>query len=51
MKCSKCTKEYDAKSDSGIRWDDPDIGIEWPIDKPIVSEKDQHLPKYRDLDK
>lgn len=47
----KCTKEYDPKSDSGIRWDDPDIGIEWPIDKPIVSEKDQHLPTFRNLDK
>lgn len=45
----KCTKEYDPKSDSGIRWDDPDIGIDWPVKNPVVSEKDQHLPDFKDL--
>ncbi len=39
----KCTKEYDSKLDSGIRWDDPDIGIEWPINNPVVSMKDKNL--------
>ena len=46
----KCTKEYDLKFDAGFRWDDPDIGIEWPIYKPVVSEKDQHLPNFKHLD-
>jgi len=46
----KCTNEYDPKTDAGIRWDDPDIGIEWRVNEPVVSEKDQHLPNFRHLD-
>jgi dTDP-4-dehydrorhamnose 3,5-epimerase len=40
----KCTNEYDPQSDAGIRWNDPDIAISWPIDNPIVSAKDAILP-------
>jgi len=40
----KCTNEYDSKLDAGIRWDDPDIGIAWPVKNPILSEKDANLP-------
>lgn len=40
----KVTDEYAANLDSGIRWDDPQIGIDWPIADPIVSEKDARLP-------
>jgi len=46
----KCTKEYDPKFDSGIRWDDPNIGIAWPVNNPVVSEKDQRLPYLNQLD-
>ena len=45
----KCTAEYDATLDAGIRWDDPDIAVPWPFDDPIVSEKDKSLPAVRDL--
>lgn len=45
----KCTEEYDGALDAGIRWDDPDIGIEWPVRDPIVSEKDRVLPCLKDL--
>jgi dTDP-4-dehydrorhamnose 3,5-epimerase len=40
----KCTHEYDAQADAGIRWDDPDIAINWPVKHPMVSEKDRQLP-------
>ena len=40
----KCTNEYDPQSDAGIRWNDPDIAIPWPVQKPILSEKDRQLP-------
>ena len=46
----KVTAEYEPTLDRGIRWDDPDIGIEWPNIgpigpmEPIVSEKDRALP-------
>jgi dTDP-4-dehydrorhamnose 3,5-epimerase len=46
----KCTNEYDPITDSGIRWNDPDIGIAWPVNNPVVSEKDQRLPYLKQLD-
>jgi dTDP-4-dehydrorhamnose 3,5-epimerase len=36
-----CTGIYNSKAESAIRWDDPDIAIEWPVRPKIVSEKDQ----------
>jgi len=44
----KCTAEYDPKLDAGIRWDDPDIGVAWPVTDPVVSEKDRVLPFLKD---
>ena len=35
-----CTAPYNAAAESGIRWDDPDIGIAWPVDDPQLSAKD-----------
>ena len=35
-----CTATYDARHESGIRWDDPAIGIRWPVDEPRLSRKD-----------
>jgi|SRR5580693_2347140 dTDP-4-dehydrorhamnose 3,5-epimerase len=37
----KCTGLYNSKAESGIRWDDPDIGIEWPLTQVQLSEKDR----------
>jgi dTDP-4-dehydrorhamnose 3,5-epimerase len=37
----KCTGIYNSKAESAIRWDDPEIGIEWPVKAPIISEKDR----------
>src|SRR2546426_5823317 len=37
----KCTGIYNSKGETGIRWDDPDIGIEWPIREALLSEKDR----------
>ncbi len=45
----KCTNEYDSPADGGIRWNDPDIGIKWPLDNPIVSEKDKKLPLLAEI--
>lgn len=39
----KCTNEYDIKAERGIRWDDPDIGISWPVGNHIVSDRDREL--------
>ena len=40
----KCTNEYDPQTDAGVRWNDPDIAIPWPVGNPIVSAKDAVLP-------
>jgi dTDP-4-dehydrorhamnose 3,5-epimerase len=37
----KCTGFYNPKTEHSLRWDDPDIAIEWPIGEPILSAKDQ----------
>lgn len=38
----KCTAVYNSKGESGIRWDDPEIGIKWPASDCILSEKDRN---------
>lgn len=45
----KCTSLYKPEDDTGIRWDDPDVNIAWPIENPTVSEKDQGAGRLRDL--
>lgn len=44
----KCTTYYDADDGRGVCWDDPTIGIEWPIDRPIVSAADAANPTLDD---
>ena len=39
-----CSEEYDAESDGGVRWDDAEIGIKWPVSNPLLSDKDLQLP-------
>lgn len=40
----KVDNVYEPKEDRSIAWNDPDIGIEWPISDPILSDKDQKAP-------
>ncbi|MCI5050543.1 MAG: dTDP-4-dehydrorhamnose 3,5-epimerase [Rickettsiales bacterium] len=39
----KCTGLYNAQGEGGIRYDDPDIAIDWPIDNPTISARDEEL--------
>ncbi len=41
----KCTDYYHPQSEQGILWNDPDIGIEWPITAVQLSDKDQTNPR------
>ena len=52
----KCSDYYHPEDEGGIRWDDADLGIEWPIlgqggqGSPLVSPKDQQLPLLKQCD-
>jgi dTDP-4-dehydrorhamnose 3,5-epimerase len=43
----KINQEYSPDHEQGIIWNDPDIGISWPISESIISEKDQNLPLFK----
>jgi len=46
----KCTDFYHPDDDYGILWNDPAIGIQWPLEgAPVLSEKDAHLPLLSDV--
>jgi dTDP-4-dehydrorhamnose 3,5-epimerase len=44
----KCSSEYSHEHDAGIRWDDPEINIQWPVKNPVISNKDLVLPYLKD---
>jgi dTDP-4-dehydrorhamnose 3,5-epimerase len=44
-----CSTYYDAAGEGGFRYDDPEVGIEWPDVEPIVSERDSGAPLLREL--
>ena len=45
----KCTNYYKQPSEGGILFNDPDLGIDWEVAQPIVSDKDLILPRLKDL--
>lgn len=45
----KCTDLYDPGFELGVVWNDPEIGIEWPVDEPVLSPKDAAAPRLRDV--
>ncbi len=46
----KCTDFYFPEAEFSVAWNDPDIGIAWPIESPILSEKDSRAPLLRDVE-
>jgi dTDP-4-dehydrorhamnose 3,5-epimerase len=46
----KCTEEYAPELDRALRWDDPEIGVRWPVKDPLLSAKDAAAPLLRDAD-
>ena len=45
----KCSDYYAPENEHGILWNDPDIGIKWPVDEPILSDKDKQYPRLKDI--
>lgn len=45
----KVSTPYQAAYEKGFRWNDPDINIKWPVEQPIVSERDEKSPLFHEL--
>jgi len=45
----KCTDYYDPTDEASISWNDPELDITWPVDNPILSDKDASAQKLTDL--
>ena len=45
----KCTALYDREDEVGIAWNDPDIGIEWPVRNPVLNDKDRNAPRLAEI--
>ncbi len=44
-----CSSVYDPATESGIAWDDPGVGVEWPVAEPLLSERDKSAPTLAEL--
>ena len=45
----KCTDYYNRESEKGVIYNDPDLGIKWPVETPVISDKDRELPRLKDI--
>lgn len=46
----KCTERYEPSAEFSVRWDDPAIGIEWPVTSPVLAAKDAAAPLLAEID-
>ncbi|MBB5143179.1 dTDP-4-dehydrorhamnose 3,5-epimerase [Desulfovibrio intestinalis] len=45
----KCTEYYCPEDEGAIRWNDPDLGVVWPVDQPVLSNKDKIAPSWQEF--
>ena len=45
----KCTDYYDPSDEGGLIWNDPDVAIKWPVEQPLLSDKDAMLLSLKGL--
>ena len=45
----KCTDLYSPQDEMTLLWNDPDVGVQWPVSEPVLSEKDKKGLRLRDL--
>ena len=46
----KVTAFYDQADEYGVIWNDPDLGVAWPLDDPLLSDRDQASPSLREIE-
>jgi dTDP-4-dehydrorhamnose 3,5-epimerase len=44
-----CSSVYDPATEAGIAWDDPEVGVEWPVSDPLVSDRDRGAPTLAEV--
>jgi len=45
----KVTSYFDPATEAELAWDDPEVGIEWPLEEPLVSERDRQAPSLAEI--
>ena len=45
----KCTAFYSREDEISVAWNDPDVGVGWPVVQPLLSDRDRQAPRLRDL--
>ena len=45
----KCTSYYDPAGEGSVLWNDPDLGVEWPVKEPVLSPKDRSAPRLSEI--
>ena len=48
--CYLVDNYYNPRDELGLAWDDPDVGAEWGVTDPVLSDRDQKNPRRRNLD-
>jgi dTDP-4-dehydrorhamnose 3,5-epimerase len=47
--CYQVSSLYDPATESGIAWDDPEVGVDWQVAEPLLSERDKTAPKLSEI--
>jgi dTDP-4-dehydrorhamnose 3,5-epimerase len=47
--CYQVSSLYDPATEAGIAWDDPDVGVDWQVTDPLLSERDKAAPKLSEI--
>ncbi|MFZ1985364.1 MAG: dTDP-4-dehydrorhamnose 3,5-epimerase [Desulfatitalea sp.] len=45
----KCSDFYSPQHENGLRWNDPDLAIDWPVKSPVLSDRDQAFPALKEI--
>lgn len=45
----KVTNEYSPPHEGALRWDDPEVGVQWPVENPVLNDRDRNAPNLADL--
>jgi dTDP-4-dehydrorhamnose 3,5-epimerase len=47
--CYQVSSLYDPATEAGIAWDDPEVGVDWQVDEPLLSERDKTAPRLSEI--